>query len=86
LLNTVNFEHLTEVPLTDIQETAGLTEIMEHTRDHPALYVILPDEAELYPTNSDVEKVKNQVYAMDRKKVMFDCEFLKNVESFLLLK
>jgi hypothetical protein len=60
--------------------------IAKHPRDHPAIYLILEDDQEPYPTTSEIELIKNQAYAMDRKKVMFDCEFLKNVENFMLAK
>jgi hypothetical protein len=33
-----------------------------------------------------IEKIKSIVYSIDRKIVMFDTQFLQNVESFALLK
>jgi hypothetical protein len=63
-----------------------MTEVMSHPFGRPAIYMIREDSHVLYPQGSIVEQVKQQIYAMDRKKVMFDNQFLQNVESFILFK
>jgi hypothetical protein len=77
---------LTEVALTEIQQTEQMQEIQRHPRSKPAMYVVKEDDMDIYPRTSMAQEVMSHVYAMDRKKVMFDCEFLKNVDSFVLFK
>jgi hypothetical protein len=48
-------------------------------------WVIKDDELEDQPI-SLIDKVKNIVYSIDRKIVMFETQFLQNVESFVLMK
>lgn len=86
LSNVLDFQNLQEVPLDTIQDTTELQEIQPHSFGRPSIYLIRENEKEIYPANSLIEKIKNQVYAIDRKIVMFDCEFLRNVESFVIFK
>jgi len=48
-------------------------------------WVIRDDSLEDSPI-SLVDKIMNIVYSIDRKIVMFETQFLQNVESFVLLK
>lgn len=82
----LNQSELTQVPLTQLQDTAMLEEIQPHTWWKPPIFLITEEENNIYPSWGELEKIKAQTYAIDRKKIMFDCEFLKNVESFLLIK
>jgi hypothetical protein len=77
---------LQEVPLNTITDTSNLQEIEKHPFWSAPIFLITSEENNIYPSNSEINKCKPQVYSMDRKKIMFDTEFLKNVESFLLLK
>jgi len=70
-----------EVDLDTIEETRWLQEVSATGLDRPSIYVVgNPDDTSL------IEKVKPQVYSLDRKIVMFDNEFLKNVENIMLMK
>lgn len=84
--SVLDFEYLTEVPLTMVQQTEQMQEIQRHPRNKPAIYIVKEDDMDIYPSTSMIQEVMHHVYAMDRKKVMFDCEFLKNVDSFVLFK
>jgi hypothetical protein len=84
--NILDYECLTEVDLKTIPETAKKQSRESHVFGRPAMFLILEDEADPYPVNSAIEKIKDHVYSMDRKKVMFDVEFLKNVDSFVLFR
>lgn len=72
------------VPLETIEETKNLEEEID-TGLEKCFFVIKEDELEENPI-SEVDKVKNIVYSIDRKIVMFDTQFLQNVESFVLMK
>lgn len=69
------------VDLDTIEETRGLEEVSTTGLDRPSIYIVgNPDDPSL------LDKVKPQVYSLDRKIVMFDNEFLKNVENIMLMK
>jgi hypothetical protein len=75
---------LREVPLDTIDETSNL-EPTVNTGLEKCFWVIKDDELEDSPI-SLIDKIQNIVYSIDRKIVMFETQFLQNVESFVLLK
>lgn len=79
-----NLENLKEVPLDTIDETSNLQPVI-NTWLEKVFWVIKDDDLEDQPI-SLIDKIKNIVYSIDRKIVMFDTQFLQNVESFVLLK
>lgn len=76
--------NLNKVPLDTIEETKDLEEIVD-TWLFKCFFLIKEDDLEENPI-SEIDKIKNIVYSIDRKIVMFDTQFLQNVESFVLLK
>lgn len=75
---------LKEVWLDSIEETKELESIVD-TGLEKCFFLIKEDELEENPI-SEIDKVKSLIYSIDRKIVMFDTQFLQNVESFVLLK
>lgn len=75
---------LTSVPLDTLPETAAKQERVTTLRDKPAMILMTKDEDDVYPVQSNIDQIKNHIYAMDRRKVMFDTQFLKNVESYVV--
>ena len=76
--------NLNKVSLDAIEETKDLEEIVD-TWLSKCFFLIKEDDLEENPI-SEIDKIKNIVYSIDRKIVMFDTQFLQNVESFVLLK
>ena len=74
----------TEVGLDSLKETEGL-QAQIITKFDKVLFTIQDDNLENEPV-SIIDSIKNIVYSIDRKIVMFDTQFLQNVESFILLK
>ena len=79
-----NWLEYTEVWLDTIEETQDLQAVI-NTWYPKTLFVIEDDNLEQEPITM-IDKIKDIVYSIDRKIVMFDTQFIKNVESFLLLK
>lgn len=75
---------LQKVSLELLEETKDLQEQID-TWLSKCFFVIREDELE-ENIISEIDKVKNIVYSIDRKIVMFDTQFLQNVESFVLMK
>lgn len=75
---------LKQVPLDTIEDTKNLQEIID-TGLEKCFFLIKEDLLE-ENTTSEIDKVKSIVYSIDRKIVMFDTQFLQNMESFVLLK
>jgi hypothetical protein len=82
--NDYQLKNLKEVPLDTIDETSNL-EPTVNTGLEKCFWVIKDDEMEDSPI-SLIDKIQNIVYSIDRKIVMFETQFLQNVESFVLLK
>ena len=76
---------LTPVELDSIVETENLIERVPYPFSIKPFFLV-SEEGDVYPSDSEIKKIMRHVYAMDRKKLMFDMEFQKNVESFILLK
>jgi len=49
------------------------------------LWIIKKDKLEQYPI-SEATKIKPIVYSIDRKTVMFETQFLRNVETIKIFK
>lgn len=82
-----SWTNITEVSLQTIFETEHLAPIEITWFDFPTIFLIKNRENELLTRiTSIIKKVRNMVYAIDRRVVMFDNQFLNNVESFILLK
>ncbi len=76
---------LQEVPLDTLHETSKLSPSAQTIRrDNPAMIVMTKDDFDLYPNDSEIEQIKNHIYAMDRRKVMFDTQFLRHTEAITL--
>jgi len=76
-------ENATEVPLNTLVQTDWLQPIVD-TWLSQTFFIIR--ESKLYPERSLIEKIKDLVYSIDRKEVMFETQFLQHIESLLLLK
>jgi len=73
-----------EVPLETISETSLLKDIMQTWLNRPALFY-----NELNTTDwvkSELDKIKNLVYSLDRKAVMFETQFLWELEQFKIFE
>ena len=82
-LKTDSYDSGVEVELTEIKETSNLVPV-EITKYKP-LRTIKIDERVQYPL-AEIEQIKSLVYSIDRKAVMFETQFLKNTESFILFR
>ena len=74
----------TLVPLDTIQETAKLQEVMETGLDVPA--IVYTDVNKLDGIQSELDRIKNLVYSIDRKAVMFETQFLGEVEQYKIFE
>lgn len=82
-----SWTNITEVSLQTIFETEALQPIEETGFEFPTIFLVKNKEDELMTRIvSVIKKVINMVYAIDRRVVMFDNQFLNNVESFILMK
>lgn len=82
-----SWTNIIEVPLDTIYETKDLKPIEKTWFEFPTIFLIKNKENELLTRIvSVIKKVVNMVYAIDRRVVMFDNQFLNNVESFILMK
>jgi len=82
-----NDDNYKRVSLDTLPETIWLQENTPTWLDVPSLFVIKNDkDKKVSDMVGMLEKIKNIVYSIDRKIVMFDTQFLQNVESFVLLK
>ena len=79
-----SYTSLKEVPLDTIWITSNLQKII-NTWVEKCFFLVKDDEQEQFPF-SLVDTVKNIVYSIDRKIVMFDCQFIQNTESFVMMK
>lgn len=70
-----------QVPLDTVEETRWLQDVIATGLDQCFWKVYNADDQV-----SIIDKIKKLVYSLDRKAVMFDTQFLQNVESFVLVK
>lgn len=73
-----------EVPLDSIIETRALQPIMRTGLTIPAIFYI-----EMNPIDgiqSELDKIKNMVYSLDRKAVMFETQFLGEIEQYKIFE
>lgn len=80
-----DLSNMTEVALDRIPITANYEPIERTWLDIPALVVVKEDKYEQEPT-WDIKMIEQMIYALDRNIVMFQTQFLQNVESFILTK
>lgn len=73
-----------EVPLDAIQETANLQEIVNTGLDRPAIFYT--DDKNIDGLKSELDKIKNIVYSLDRKAVMFETQLLWELEQFKIFE
>lgn len=82
--DTLDLSDSREVPLDTLDETSNLLERVD-TGLEQAFWKIQEDELDQSPV-SLIDQIKQVVYSIDRNIVMFDTQFLQNVESFVLMK
>ena len=70
-----------QVPLTTLDETFDLEELVD-TWLTKSFWKIKDEDLQ----TPIIDKIKDKVYSVDRKIMMFDTQFLQNVESFVLMK
>lgn len=70
-----------EVPLDTIPQTAGLQNEQETWLDVPSIFIASVRD-NLWGTQSELDKIKSTVYSLDRKQVMFETQFLQEVEQY----
>lgn len=80
-----SLDTLIEVPLDTRPETANLLPVEQTGLPYPAIVVIKEDLMDQKPL-SMADMIKDIVYSLDRKTMLFETQFLKNVESFILTK
>jgi len=74
-----DFSEAKQVELTELEETRWMSPIIETWLESEWIYIIW----DLHQS-SIFNKVTNLVYSIDRKIVMFETQFLQNVESYVL--
>jgi hypothetical protein len=76
-----------KVPLNTIFETEHLKDSEPTGETYLTIFLIKEqDDVALCKLRGQFERIMNMVYSVDRRVVMFDNQFLNNVESFILLK
>lgn len=75
----------TIVPLDTIPQTSSLEENSYTWLDKPSIYIISVRD-NLSWNQSELDKIKNIVYSLDRKAVMFETEFLKEIEQYKIFQ
>jgi len=73
-----------EVPLDTIPETAMLKDMVKTWMDKSAIFYT--DINSLDWIQSELDKIKNIVYSLDRKAVMFETQFLWEIEQFKIFE
>lgn len=73
-----------EVPLDTIAETSNLQPIIRTWLDRPSIFTIQINE--LNGIQSELDRIKNLVYSLDRKAVMFETQFLWEIEQFKIFE
>ncbi len=72
-----------EVDLGTIEQTSNLSEIVETWLDVPA--IIVYSERDITKVNqSEIDKIKNLWYSLDRKQVLFETQFLQETDQYIL--
>lgn len=72
-----------EVSLDTIQQTSTLKETVQTWLDIPA--IIVYDERDITKVNqSEIDKIKNLWYSLDRKQVLFETQFLQETDQYVL--
>lgn len=76
-----------KVGLDSIFETSSLKDVELTGLEVPSLFIVKEKcGIPLAKLVSMLDTVENSVYSIDRRVVMFDTQFLKNTENFILLK
>jgi len=73
------------VPLDTIPQTSWLQEVTNTELDTLSIFVADDIQNSDDKNQSMVDKIKNLVYSLDRKQVMFETQFLKNIDQFIVL-
>lgn len=71
-----------QVPLDSIPQTANLEEIMKTWLSVPSIFIVNDNTYNNGDPISILEKVRNIVYSIDRKNMIFDTEFAREVEPY----
>lgn len=75
----------TEVPLDTIPQTSNLSEFVDTWLDIPAILVYSKRDSSKV-NQSEIDKIKNLWYSLDRKQVLFETQFLQEVDQYVLFE
>lgn len=71
-----------KVPLNTIPQTAGLKDIYNTWLDRVSLFIANDEDVIYWSNQSLIEKIKQLWYSLDRKAVMFEKQFLQDVDQY----
>lgn len=83
-LDNIVLSEWVEVPLDTLSQTSWLLPVMQTGLDKLSIYYIQVNE--LNWIQSELDRVKNLVYSLDRKAVMFETQFLQEIEQFKIFE
>lgn len=83
-LDNIILSEWVEVPLDTLNQTSWLSPIIQTGLDKLSIYYIQVNE--LNWIQSEIDRVKNLVYSLDRKAVMFETQFLWEMEQFKIFE
>lgn len=71
-----------KVPLNTIPQTAWLKDIYNTWLDRVSLFIATDEDVVYWSNQSLIEKIKQLWYSLDRKSVMFEKQFLQDVDQY----